>query len=105
MMAKYNIEISEPAESDLRDIVRYIYAKLDAPITALKMMDIIEKAIASLVDIPYRFPLVNDELLANKGYHKLIVTNYIVFYTIDEDKNIVDVERILFVKRNWRRIL
>lgn len=31
-MAKYRVDVSEPAENDLRDIVRYISAQLSAPI-------------------------------------------------------------------------
>lgn len=40
-MAKYRVDISEPAENDLRDIVRYISVLLSALTTALKMMDAI----------------------------------------------------------------
>ena len=40
-MAKYKVEVSEPAENDLRDIVRYISVQLSAPVTAIKMMDAI----------------------------------------------------------------
>ena len=39
MMPEYSVEASESAEKDLRDIVRYISAELEAPITAIKMMD------------------------------------------------------------------
>lgn len=39
------------------------------------------------------------------GYRKLIVKNYIVFFTIDEPNKVVDVERILYGRRDWLRIL
>jgi len=104
-MAKYRVDVSEPAENDLRDIVRYISAQLNAPINALKMMDTIEKAAASLADMPQRCPLVTDQRLAAMGYRKLIVKNHIVFFTIDETNKVVDVERILYTRRDWLRIL
>lgn len=104
-MEKYKVYISEPAENDLRDIVRYISAQLSAPITALKMMDIIEEAISELSFMPQKCPFVVDERLARLGYHKLVVKNYIVFFTIDEELKVVDIERILYVRRNWRHIL
>jgi len=44
-MIKYRVDVSEPAENDLRDIIRYIAAQLSAPMTALNMMETIEKAI------------------------------------------------------------
>lgn len=104
-MAKYRVYISEPAENDLRDIVRYISAQLSETITAIKMMDVIEKAIAGLADMPHKCPHVTDERLASMGYRKLIVKNYITFFTIDEKTNAVDVERILYTRRDWLRIL
>lgn len=104
-MERYRVDISEPAENDLHNIVRYISAQLSAPITALKMMDIIEEAIAVLAIMPQKCPFAVDERLAMLGYHKLLVKNYIVFFTIDERLKVVDIERILYARRNWRHIL
>jgi len=69
-MANYKIAVSEPSENDLRDIVRYISAQLSAPITALKMMDTIEEAIAGLSDIPKKYPLLSDDRLKAMDYRK-----------------------------------
>lgn len=104
-MEKYRVDVSEPAENDLRDIVRYISAQLSAPMTALKMMDTIEEAITGLAVIPQKCPLATDERLAMMGYRKLLVKNYIVFFTIDEKSKAVDVERILYARRDWLHIL
>ncbi len=104
-MAKYKIAVSEPAENDLRDIVRYISSQLSAPITALKMMDTIEEAIAGLSDIPKTYPLLSDDRLQTMGYHKLLVKNYIVFFPVDDNSNTVYVERILYARRDWLHIL
>ncbi len=82
-MEKYRIDVSKSAENDLRDIVRYISAQLAAPEPALKMIETIEEAIIDLADIPRKYPLLQDERLSIMGYRKLIVQNYIVFYTID----------------------
>lgn len=104
-MAKYRVDVSEPAENDLRDIVRYISAQLSAPMTALKMMDTLEEAITGLTVMPEKCPSVTDERLAMMGYRKLLVKNYIVFFTIDEKSKVVDVERILYARRDWHHIL
>jgi len=104
-MAKYRVDISEPAESDLRDIVRYIASQLSAPISALNMMELLEEAMTSLSDLPQRCPLVADERLSQLGYRKLNVKKYVVFFSIDEKNKVVDVERILYGRRDWLRIL
>ncbi len=104
-MAKYRVDVSEPAENDLRDIVRYISSQLSAPLTATKMMDALEDAITGLADMPQKCSIVTDKRLASMGYHKLAVKNYIVFFTIDEQLETVNIERILYARRDWFRIL
>lgn len=104
-MAQYRVDVSEPAENDLVDIVRYIASQLSAPISALNIMELLEEAMAGLSDMPQRCPLVADERLSQMGYRKLTIKNYVVFFTIDEKNKVVDVERILFGRRDWLRIL
>ncbi len=104
-MANYRVDVSESAENDLRNIVRYINAQLSAPMTASKMMTTVEEAIADLMVIPQKHPPVTDERLAMIGYRKLLVKNYIVFFMIDEKSKVVDVERILYARRDWHHIL
>jgi plasmid stabilization system protein ParE len=103
-MAKYRVDLSEPAENDLRDIVRYISGQLSTPMTALKMIGTLEEAIMGLTVMAQKCPPVTDERLAVLGYRKLLVKNYMVFFTIDEKSEIVDVERILYARRDWRHI-
>lgn len=104
-MAKYRVDVSEPAEKDLLDIVRYITSQLSAPISALDMMEAFEEALANLSDFPQRCPLIADERLSQMGYRKLIVNNYVVFFSIDEKNKVVDVERILYGRRDWLRFI
>jgi plasmid stabilization system protein ParE len=104
-MEKYRVDVSKPAENDLRDIVGYISAQLSAPITALKMMEIIEEAIIGLSDQPQRCPCVTDERLSLMGYRKLVIKKYIIFFSVNEKEKVVDVERILYARRDWLHIL
>lgn len=40
-----------------------------------------------------------------RGYRKLIIKNYIAFFTVDEQARVVDVERILYARRDWLNII
>ena len=100
-MAKYRVNVSEPTENDLRDIVRYIASQLSAPVSALHMMELFEEAMAGLSDMPQRCPYVADERLSQMGYRKLLVKNHVVFFSIDEKSKVVDIERILYGRRDW----
>ena len=104
-MVKYRVYISDPAEEDLWDMVRYISSQLSAPITAMKLMDTIEEALTKLSDMPHSYPLVRDDRLASMGYRRLEVKNYAAFFTINEKDKIVDVERILYARRDWAILL
>jgi len=104
-MVKYRVDVSNPAEEDLRDILRYISTQLSAPITALNMVDTIESALTKLENMPESYPLVRDDRLASMGYRRLEVKNYTAFFTINEKEKIVDVERILYARRDWANLI
>ncbi|WP_242870957.1 type II toxin-antitoxin system RelE/ParE family toxin [Acidaminobacter hydrogenoformans] len=99
------MDITEPAENYLVDIVKYIASQWSAPFSALDMMDLLEEAMTGLSELPQRCPVIRDERLSQMGYRKLIVKNYFVFFSIDEKNKVVNVERILYVRRDWLRIL
>lgn len=67
-MTKYSVDLSEPAEKDLIDIVKYIASQLSSPMSGYHMMDIFEEAMASLSDSTQRCPLIADERLSHLGY-------------------------------------
>jgi len=104
-MDSYKVNLTEPAENDLRDIARYISSQLNEPTTALNMVRTIHEAISKLETSALAHPLVKDERLAHTGYRPLVIKNYIAFYVADEKKKIVDVDRILYARRDWQNIL
>lgn len=104
-MVKFRIHVSGPAENDLRDIVRYISAQLAAPMTADKILDELNKAMTGLANMPQKCPLLHDERLASMGYRKLIVKSYVIFFTANGKTKTVNIERILYARRDWLHIL
>ena len=104
-MDVYRVNITEPAENDLRDIARYISSQLNAPTTALNMVQTIKEAIATLKTSPFAHPLVRDERLAAIGYRPLLIKNYIAFYIVHKKEKVVDVDRILYGRRDWQNLL
>lgn len=71
----------------------------------MQVLEAMEEAMTSLEEMPHRAPVVADERLGTIGYRMLTVKNYIIFFSIDEKEKVVDVERILHGRRNWRAIL
>lgn len=104
-MNKYNIEITEPAERDLNEIVRYIVIELRDSHTAESVMERIGSAIYGLADMPLRNPLILDERLSLSGIRKIIVDNYLVFYVVTEGSRTVTIIRVLYSRRDWINLL
>ena len=101
----YCIEITEPAERDLQDAVKYISIELKNRIAADRLLDDVDKAVYSLKEMPSRHALVDDEILSGQGVRFIPVLNYLVFYVIREEIKTVVIERFLYSRRNWVTIL
>ena len=61
--------------------------------------------ITKLANLPQKFHLVDDPVLASWGIRFVIINNYLAFYTIDEEKQTVIIVRFLYQKSNWTSIL
>jgi toxin ParE1/3/4 len=104
-MKRYSVVITQPAVGDLSGIARYIAQELREPGIARQQIARIKEAVMSLEEYPGRYALVTDGELSAKGYRKVAVDHYIVFYIITEETNLVTVIRILYEKRDWIHLL
>ena len=102
---KYGIEITEAAQRDFENIYTYISDNLCNKKAATSLIDLFDKNIRTLADMPEGYPLANDEYLRNMGIRFISVKNYIIFYTVNIKKQMVYVVRVLYGKRNWIDIL
>jgi len=101
----FQIFFTDPAETDLISTLQYISQVLKSPDAAKKLFDEIEQKIKILEDMPFCLPLVNDDYLASKNIRSMLVKNYLIFYVIDDIKNIVSIIRILYARRDWLDLL
>ena len=101
----YIIHITATAERDIMHAADYIEFNLKNPTAADHLLDVATKQINSLADMPQKFRLVDDPVLASWEIRYVIVNNYLAFYTIDEEKQMVIVVRFLCQKSNWNAIL
>jgi len=101
----YSVYITDLAEKDILSTVKYITDALKNPVAANNLLDEIERREKILEDTPEIYPFVNDEYLSGKGIRYVIIKNYLMFYTIDEDNKFINVIRFLYGRRNWINIL
>lgn len=101
----YNIYITATAERDILRAADHIEFTLKKPTAADHLLDSVTEQINSLGDMPEKFRLVDDPVLASWEIRFVIVNNYLAFYTIDKRKQLVIVVRFLYQKSNWNSIL
>jgi len=101
----YFLNITKIAEEDILSAINYIANILKAPMAANKLLDDIEKYEEILENTPNIYPLVYDEYLAEKKLKFVIIKNYLLFYTVNEDEKTVNVIRFLYARRDWKNIL
>lgn len=104
-MKKYDVETSITAEMDISEIMEYIATEFKSIEAALNTAGTIKNKLMSLSNFPERFPFVHDENLARQGWRWIKINNYIAFYSIEKVKNIVYVERVLYKRRQWEKLL
>jgi len=101
----YKVQITKPAQSDMREIYKYIANDLQNQNAAVRRISLIDEKIQSLKNNPTRFPLLRDDFLASKGFRMVVVKTHLIFFAIREEAKSVSVMRVLYGRRDWLRIL
>ncbi|MGN0603321.1 MAG: type II toxin-antitoxin system RelE/ParE family toxin [Oscillospiraceae bacterium] len=101
----YTIEYLSAAVSDMAEIAAYIGVKLSNPAAAERLAEEVVSAIEKLADMPYKCGVYTPVRALKHEYRKLLVQNYIVFYYIDEDENVVTVARVIYARRDYGTVL
>lgn len=101
----YKIIVTKPAQNDLRSAVSYISNELKNKQAANQLIDIVEKTVKSLIDMPERYAVVDDEILSREGFRFIPVNNYLLFYIVRKETQTVVIQRFLYSRRDWINIL
>ena len=104
-MEQYEVKITEPAQRQLQEIVRYIAEDLQEKRTAIRMLDTLEKEILSLSTLPNRVALTEEEPWHSAGISKMPVKNYLVYFWVNEEQNQVQITAVVYGRRDQRAAL
>lgn len=77
---KFNVELTEQADKDLRSIYLYISVDLNSPENAIKQIKRLWDAILSLDELPQRYRRYEDEPWHSRGIRVLPVDNFVILY-------------------------
>ena len=99
------VRLSQTAVEDIRETAWYVRAQLGAAGAATAFLDKVDEQIQLLFEAPKSRPLVRDFELAKAGYRWRAVGSFLVFFTLDEEAAVVNVERVLYGARDWKALL
>lgn len=97
---QYNIVYTRLAKNDIKEAESYISATLKNPKAALDIVIALEKAIKNLEEFPYSHRVYVPHRLLEGEYRFIPVKNYLIFYTVDEEKKTVEISRVIYAKRD-----
>lgn len=101
----YNIIVMPAAYDDIDNIYVYISETLCAPTAASNLLNKLLQEIHRLKDFPLSGELQPRTENLKWIYRRLIVDNYIIFYTLDEKTETVYIMRILYGASNYINLL
>ena len=100
MPEQYSVEITAFAQKQMQEVVRYIAAELQSPEAAIRFLDTLEAAAASLERLPNRIALTQEEPWRSHGVHKMPVKSFLVYFWIDEAAKRVQITAVIYGKRD-----
>jgi len=98
---RFTVRLLRAAEEDLTDILEYIAA--DNPAAAGATLNRIEKDLQLLSFQPQLGRIPDEEDLVRMGYRLLVVLDYLIFYTLEEQTILV--HRIVHGARDYLPLL
>ena len=101
----YELEYLPAARQDMIDIVRYISDELGNPDAAERLAAELIEAGERLTEFPYAYPAYTPIRPLTREYRKLSVRNYLMFYSVSEEKKLVTVARVIYGKRDHKEAL
>ena len=97
----YEIEYTEDARDEIREIYEYISKNLVNENAAKRLMRKMRKSVLDLAESPKIYVKTEKKDRMKREFRRMVVDNFIVLYTIDEDKKTVYISHMYYGKRNY----
>ena len=95
----YTVKIAESAERDIAEISDVVAFAYGDPIGAARLAGRIFDEIATLAEMPSRFPVSRNPAIAAFGCRQFAVGNFNIVYLIDESAQTVHVVAVAYFRR------
>ena len=101
----YKLEFLPIAKNDMIEIVKYIANELKNPVAAQNLADEFISSAQRICEFPYSNNVYTPIKPLDMEYRRIIVNNYLMFYTVDETNKTVTIMRVIYAKRDIEKQL
>ena len=98
---QYAIEFTEDCRDEIKKIFEYISENLAAEKAAMELMRKMRNNIINLSRFPKICVRISKTDKSEREYRRMIINNYIVLYTIDEDKKKIYISHMYYSGKNY----
>ena len=97
----YNVKLADEFLEEFDDICNYISINLKAPDTANRLREKVIYNVLLLEKSPRMFEEIEKISKTKRQYRRIVVNNYIILYTIDDENKTIYVAHIYYSGRNY----
>jgi len=97
----YDVEFTEDCISEMDEIYEYISKKLVANEPAKRLIQKVKKSILLLSESPKLYVKIEKMDKPKREYRRMIIKNYVILYTVDEEEKKVYIAHMYYGGRNY----
>lgn len=101
MNYNFDIEFTEECIEEMKEIYNYISTQLKEDKAAKRLIATVNERVLNLSENPERYMKIGKVDRLKREYHRMVVKNYVVLYTIDYDNRKVYISRMIYGRRNY----
>ena len=107
LLAKWNqsmersYKLLPKARLDLENIFRYISIELVNPESAFQLINKFQEKFNDICKFPKAYSLLEISGLNDNRLRKSIVDNFVIVYLFDEEKDIINIVRVIYAKKDY----
>lgn len=97
----FEVEFTEQCIEEMTKIYDYISTELKENEVAKRLINEVNEKLLDLANSPEIYMKIGIKDRLKREYHRIVVKNYVVLYTVDYEKEKVFISRMIYGRRNY----
>ena len=97
----YEIKFTKDCKEEIVEIYEYISKKLVAENSAKQLMGKMRNSVMNLSKFPNIYPKIEKKDKYKRQFRRMVIDNYVILYTVDENKKDIYIAHMYYGKRNY----